>query len=41
MAIITVYGRMFLLIPAHQGCPRQSPDSCKMVVVQLFNKYNQ
>jgi len=24
---------MFLLVPAHTGCPRQSPESCKMVVI--------
>jgi len=23
---------MFLLVPAHPGCPRQNPDSCKTVV---------
>jgi len=23
---------MYLLVPAHPGCPRQSPESCKMVV---------
>ena len=25
-------GKMYLLVPAHPGCPRQSPESCKMVV---------
>ena len=25
-------GEMYLLVPAHPGCPRQSPESCKMVV---------
>jgi len=25
-------GRMYLLVPAHPGCPRQSPESYKMVV---------
>jgi len=25
-------GEMCLLVPAHPGCPRQSPESCKMVV---------
>jgi len=25
-------GVMYLLVPAHLGCPGQSPDSCKMVV---------
>jgi len=24
---------MFLLVPAHLGCPGQSPESCKVVVV--------
>jgi len=25
-------GKMYLLVPSHPGCPRQSPESCKMVV---------
>ena len=25
-------GEMYLLVPAHPGCPGQSPQSCKMVV---------
>jgi len=25
-------GEMNLVVPAHQGCPGQSPESCKMVV---------
>ena len=25
-------GKMYLLVPAHPGCPGQSPQSCKMVV---------
>jgi len=25
-------GEMYLLLPAHPGCSRQSPESCKMVV---------
>jgi len=25
-------GEMYLLVPAHPDCPRQSPQSCKMVV---------
>jgi len=25
-------GQMYLLVPAHPGCPGQSPESCKMVV---------
>jgi len=24
---------MFILVPAHPGCPEQNPESCKMVVV--------
>ena len=24
---------MFLLVPAHPDCPRQNPESCKMVIV--------
>ena len=24
-------GKMYLLVPAHPGCPGQSPESCKMV----------
>ena len=27
---------MFLLVPAHPGCPGQSPESHKMVVVVTF-----
>ena len=26
------HGTMYLLVTAHPGCPRQSPESCKMVV---------
>ena len=26
-------GKMYLLLPAHPGCPKQSPESCKMVCV--------
>jgi len=33
MTMIGVSGRMFLLVPAHPGCPGQNPESCKMVVV--------
>jgi len=33
MIRIGVSRRMILLIPAHPGCPRQSPESRKMVVV--------
>jgi len=25
-------GKIYLLVPAYLGCPRQSPESCKMVV---------
>ena len=25
-------GEMYLLVPAHPGCPGQSPESCKIVV---------
>jgi len=25
-------GEMYFLVPAHPGCPGQSPESCKMVV---------
>jgi len=25
-------GKMYLLVPAHPACHRQSPESCKMVV---------
>ena len=25
-------GEMYFLVPSHLGCPRQSPESCKMVV---------
>jgi len=25
-------GKRYLLVPAHTGCPGQSPESCKMVV---------
>ena len=30
--MIGVSGWMFLLIPAHLGCPGQNPESCKMVM---------
>ena len=26
------YGEMYLLVPAHPGCPGQSTESCKMAV---------
>jgi len=32
MTMIGVSGWMFLLVPAQPGCPRQNPQSCKMVV---------
>jgi len=28
-------GKMYLLVPAHPGCPRQSPQSRKMVVCKM------
>jgi len=30
-------GEMYLLVPAHLGCPRQGPESRKMVVVGHVN----
>jgi len=33
MTTIDVRGLMCLLVPAHPGCPGQSPESRKMVVV--------
>jgi len=33
MTTIGVSGWMFLLVLVHPGCPRQSPESRKMVVV--------
>jgi len=30
-------GEMYILIPAHPGCPGQSPESCKMVVCFIYN----
>jgi len=35
MTTIGVSGWMFLLVLAHPGCPRQSPESCEMVVVSV------
>jgi len=32
MTTIDVSGWMFLLVPAHPGCPRQNSESRKMVV---------
>jgi len=32
MTMMSVSGWMFLLVPAHPGCPRQNPQSRKMVV---------
>jgi len=32
MTAIGVSGWIFLLVPAHPGCPRQHPESRKMVV---------
>ena len=37
-------GEMYLLVPAHPGCPGQSPESRKMVVLccvcQYYNSFN-
>jgi len=30
-------GEMYLLVPAHPGCPGQSSESCKMVVRVLVD----
>jgi len=30
---------MFLLVPAHPGCPGQNPNSCKMVVVVVVTDW--
>ena len=32
MVEMSVGGWMFILVPAHPGCPGQSPESCKMDV---------
>ena len=37
MTTIGVSGQMFLLVPVHMGCPGQSPESRKMVVVVVCN----
>jgi len=29
-------GKMYLLVPAHPGCPGQSPESCTMVVLYVL-----
>jgi len=29
---------MFLLVPAHAGCPRQNPESRKMVVCVCYSE---
>ena len=29
-------GKMYLLVPAHPSCPRQSPESRKMVVCVCY-----
>jgi len=31
-------GEMYLLLPAHLGCPRQGPQSRKMVVLCVYFK---
>jgi len=36
MTTIGVSGLMFLLVPAHPGCPGQNPESHKMVVLLLL-----
>jgi len=30
-------GEVYLLVPAYPGCPRQSPESCKMVVCVVLS----
>jgi len=30
------YGEMYLLVPAHPGCPGQSPESCVSVCVCVY-----
>jgi len=35
MITIGVSGQMFLLLPAHPGCPGQNPEIRKMVVVYV------
>jgi len=30
---------MFVLVPAHPGCPRQDPESCKMDVMCAEENY--
>jgi len=36
MTTVGVSGWMFLLVPAHLGCPEQNPQSRKMVVVVVM-----
>jgi len=33
MTTIDVSGCMFILLPAHPGCPEQNPESRQMVVL--------
>ena len=39
MTMIDVSGECFFLVPAHPGCPRQSPESRKIVVVVVLLVY--
>ena len=32
-------GEMYLLVLAHPGCPGQSPESCKMVVLCVCDEH--
>jgi len=34
--LVPAHGEMYLLVPAQQGYPRQSPESCKMVVCVVY-----
>ena len=36
VAAMGVSGWMFLLVPAHPGCPKQSPESCKRLCVCVY-----
>jgi len=39
MTTIIVSGCMFLLVPAHSGCPGQNPESCKMAMCVCVFSY--
>jgi len=39
MSMTDVSGCMFLLVPAHPGCPGENPESHKIVVVVVLVKY--